>query len=168
MNLDVKAIESWLRQDNEQTLKTLWSRADAVRMENVGNEVHLRGLLEISNHCVRRCAYCGLAADNKEIARYRMNADEIFACAEEAASYGYGTVVMQAGEDYGIKSQWLADIIKRIKTELLLAVTLSMGERSYEELKLWKDAGADRYLLRFETSDRTLYNLIHPPGTKAF
>ena len=163
MNLDVRAIESWLRQDNEQTLETLWSQADAVRTENVGNEVHLRGLIEISNHCVRRCAYCGLAADNKEITRYRMNADEIFACAEEAAGYGYGTVVMQAGEDYGIESQWLADIIKRIKTELPLAVTLSMGERPYGELKLWKDAGADRYLLRFETSDSTLYDLIHPP-----
>jgi biotin synthase len=163
MNLDVEIIESWLRQDNEQELETLWSQADAVRMENVGNEVHLRGLIEISNHCVRRCAYCGLAADNKDITRYRMRADEIVACAEEAASYGYGTVVMQAGEDYGIEALWLAEVVGRIKQSLPLAVTLSLGERPCEELKLWKDAGADRYLLRFETSDSTLYDLIHPP-----
>ncbi|MCI0498715.1 MAG: [FeFe] hydrogenase H-cluster radical SAM maturase HydE, partial [Planctomycetales bacterium] len=117
----------------------------------------------ISNFCVRRCAYCGLASDNQKMVRYRMSADEIFACAEEAAGYGYGTAVMQAGEDYGIESRWLVDIIKRIKERLPLAVTLSMGERPLDDLKVWKQAGADRYLLRFETSDKALYDLIHPP-----
>ena len=162
-DITIEQIESWLRETDEKKLEQLWGAADAVRQENVGDAVHLRGLIEISNHCVRRCAYCGLAADNKEMSRYRMTADEIFACAQEAASYGYGTVVMQAGEDYGIKSQWLADIVKRIKAELPLAVTLSMGERPFEDLRLWRKAGADRYLLRFETSDTKLYALIHPP-----
>jgi biotin synthase len=161
-DITIQQIKDWLRQSDPQKLEPLWAAADAVRKENVGDAVHLRGLIEISNHCVRRCAYCGLAADNKNMTRYRMSADEIFACAEEAAGYGYGTVVMQAGEDYGITTQWLADIVKRIKTELLLAVTLSMGERPYEDLKLWRNAGADRYLLRFETSDSKLYELIHP------
>ncbi|MHC4552599.1 MAG: biotin synthase BioB, partial [Planctomycetota bacterium] len=156
-DISVEEIEAWLRETDEQKLETLWAAADAVRTENVGDEVHLRGLIEASNFCVRQCAYCGLAADNKNMSRYRMNADEIYACAEEAASYGYGTVVMQAGEDYGIKSQWLADIVKRIKNNLPLAVTLSMGERPLEDLKLWRDAGANRYLLRFETSDSELY-----------
>lgn len=162
-NITTEQIEHWLRQSDPQQLQTLWDAADAVRKENVGDAVHLRGLIEISNHCVRRCAYCGLAADNKDMTRYRMNADEIVACAKEAASYGYGTVVMQAGEDYGLKTQWLADIIRRIKTELPLAVTLSMGERPFEDLKCWRQAGADRYLLRFETSDSKLYEMIHPP-----
>lgn len=162
-NITIQQIESWLREQNPQKLEQLWTAADESRKKNVGDAVHLRGLLEISNYCVRHCAYCGLAADNKEMTRYRMNADEIFACAKEAQSYGYGTVVMQAGEDYGIESQWLADVIKRIKTELPLAVTLSMGERPFEDLQLWRNAGADRYLLRFETSDTKLYELIHPP-----
>ena len=162
-DLTIQQIESWLRENDSQKLEQLWADADATRKENVGNAVHLRGLIEISNYCVRRCTYCGLMADNKKIIRYRMNADEIFACAKEAERYGYGTVVMQAGEDYGIGSQWLADIIKRIKTELTLAVTLSMGERPLKDLQLWRNAGADRYLLRFETSDTKLYELIHPP-----
>ncbi|MHC5083667.1 MAG: [FeFe] hydrogenase H-cluster radical SAM maturase HydE [Planctomycetota bacterium] len=162
-NIPINEIEQWLRETDEQKLEELWQAADAVRQENVGDEVHLRGLIEASNYCVRQCTYCGLAADNKDMSRYRMNADEIFACAQEAASYGYGTVVMQAGEDYGIKTAWLADIVRRIKSELPLAVTLSMGERPLEDLRTWRDAGADRYLLRFETSDTELYKLIHPP-----
>ena len=161
-NLTIEEIESWLRETDEQKLEELWAAADAVRKEYVGDEVHLRGLIEVSNYCVRRCAYCGLGADNKNLSRYRMNADEIYACAQEAADYGYGTVVMQAGEDYGIKTDWLADIVKRIKDTLPLAVTLSMGERPVEDLKCWRDAGANRYLLRFETSDTELYKLIHP------
>ncbi len=165
-DISIEQIEMWLRETDEQKLETLWDAANTLRKEHVGDEVHLRGLIEISNYCVRQCAYCGLAAGNKNTTRYRMNADEIYACAEEAASYGYGTVVMQAGEDYGIKTDWLADIVKRIKENLPLAVTLSMGERPFDDLKTWRDAGADRYLLRFETSDSHLYKLIHPPLPK--
>lgn len=161
-DISIEDIEMWLRETDEQKLETLWDAADAVRKENVGDAVHLRGLIEVSNYCVRRCAYCGLAAGSKDVSRYRMTADEIVACTEEAAGYGYGTVVMQAGEDYGIKTDWLADIVARIKENLPLAVTLSMGERPYDDLKAWRNAGADRYLLRFETSDSQLYKLIHP------
>jgi biotin synthase len=164
-DMTIQQIECWLRETDEQKLEQLWAAADAVRKEHVGDAVHLRGLIEASNYCVRQCIYCGLAADNKDMTRYRMNADEIFACAEEAAGYGYGTVVMQAGEDYGIEAGWLANLVKRIK-KLPLAVTLSMGERPLEDLQLWRDAGADRYLLRFETSDTKLYKLIHPPLPK--
>ena len=164
--ISTEEIEQWLRETDAQKLETLWETADAVRQKTVGDAVHLRGLIEVSNYCVRRCAYCGLAADNKKTSRYRMTADEIYACAEEAADYGYGTVVMQAGEDYGIETQWLADIVKRIKDTLPLAVTLSLGERPYEDLKRWRQAGANRYLLRFETSDSNLYKLIHPPLPK--
>lgn len=162
-DLAIEQIEDWLRESNEQKLERLWTATDAVRKKHVGDGVHLRGLIEISNHCVRRCAYCGLAADNQGMSRYRMSAEEILNCAREVAEYGYGTVVMQAGEDYGIETQWLAKIIGRIKETLPLAVTLSMGERPYEDLQCWRKAGADRYLLRFETSDIRLYERIHPP-----
>ncbi|MCE5184522.1 MAG: [FeFe] hydrogenase H-cluster radical SAM maturase HydE [Planctomycetaceae bacterium] len=163
---DRTEIEQWLRETDEQRLSQLWTAADAVRREHVGDAVHLRGLLEISNWCVRRCAYCGLSADNRQMQRYRMSADEILQCVHEAQAYGYGTVVMQAGEDYGITTEWLAQIVRRIKAETPLAVTLSMGERPHEDLQTWRHAGADRYLLRFETSDRKLYETIHPsrPG----
>lgn len=156
-------ILAWLREDDEDRLTNLWHAADDMRRMTVGDDVHFRGLIEISNHCVRQCGYCGLAVTNTGVQRYRMTAEEILGSAREAASYGYGTVVMQAGEDYGITAEWLADVVRRIKSEVGLAVTLSMGERPLDDLRLWKQAGADRYLLRFETSDLDLYNQIHPP-----
>jgi len=158
-----REILDWLRVEDERRLDELWRRAAEVRRLHVGDEVHLRGLIEFSNHCVRRCAYCGLRAGNRRIERYRMTADEILDCARQAVAYGYGTVVLQSGEDPGTQAEWLADVIRRIKAETALAVTLSLGERKDDELALWRKAGADRYLLRFETSNRRLYERIHPP-----
>ena len=159
-------ILGWLREANEAGLEDLWRQADAVRRQYVGDAVHLRGLIEISNHCVRQCGYCGLRAGNTGLDRYRMTAEEILGCVRLARQYGYGTVVLQAGEDYGISTEWLSGVIRRIKAETSLAVTLSLGERPERDLAAWREAGADRYLLRFETSDPELYALIHPslPG----
>jgi biotin synthase len=156
-------IIAWLREESPERLESLWRRADAARRQGVGDEVHLRGLLEISSHCVRECLYCGLRASHRDLPRYRMTEGEVLDGARQAAAYGYGTVVLQSGEDYGIGAEWLAAIIRRIKAETPLAVTLSLGERPASDLGLWREAGADRYLLRFETSNRTLYDRIHPP-----
>jgi len=163
LNMDVREMERWLREEDESRLEALWRAADDTRRENVGDEVHLRGLVEISSFCIRRCAYCGLRAEHRNLQRYRMSSDEILACAREARAYGYGTTVLQSGEDYGITREWLADVVREIKAQTALAVTLSLGERPDEDLTAWREAGADRYLLRFETSDRELYDRIHPP-----
>lgn len=156
-------IIQWLKAEDAQKLQELWDAADRVRLENVGDEVHLRGLVEISNYCRRRCGYCGLRADHAEIGRYRMSVDEILECAHQAVEFGYGTIVMQAGEDPALSGEWISDLISRIKADTPLAITLSLGERSESELAAWRDAGADRYLLRFETSNRELFDHIHPP-----
>jgi len=91
-----------------------------------------------------------------------MSADEIVACAAQARDFGYGTVVLQSGEDWGMSTEWMCDVIRRIKAETGRAVTLSVGERNDDEFAAWRDAGADRYLLRFETSNPELYARIHP------
>jgi len=158
-----KEIVSWLRSTDATGLEWLWQQADQVRRRNVGDEVHLRGLIEISNYCVRSCGYCGLRLDNRELQRYRMTEEEIMACVHEGVAYGYGSVVLQSGEDYGISTEWISALVRRIKQQTPLAVTLSFGEREDAELAAWKEAGADRYLLRFETSNRELYDRIHPP-----
>lgn len=155
-------ILAWLHESSPDRLCSLYSRADAVRQENVGAAVHLRGLVEISNHCVRQCMYCGLRLGNRALTRYRMTQEEILDCARQAAKLGYGTVVMQAGEDRVLTAEWIAQTVRRIKQETALAVTLSLGERAEDELRLWRTAGADRYLLRFETSDQKLFTAIHP------
>lgn len=163
MELNREEIVGLLRETSEARLSDLWRRADTARQRNVGGEVYLRGLIELSNYCVRLCAYCGLRAANSGITRYRMSADEVLQCARLAVSFGYGTVVLQSGEDPGLTRDGVADIVRRIKAETPLAVTLSLGERADEELLAWKQAGADRYLLRFETSNQELYDRIHPP-----
>lgn len=154
-------ILRWLREEDPAALDKLFAQADAVRAEQVGDEVHLRGLIEISSYCGRLCHYCGLRAERK-IERYRMSSKEILAAARQAQELGFGSVVLQAGEDFGLQGQWLADVIRAIKAETPLAITLSLSERLPAELHLWKHAGADRYLLRFETSDPGLYARIHP------
>jgi biotin synthase len=112
---------------------------------------------------VRQCAYCGIRAGNHDLERYRMSAAEILECAREAVGRGYGTVVIQAGEDPGLTREGVAEVIRWVKRETPLAVTLSLGERSLDDLRTWREAGADRYLLRFETSNRALYDRLHPP-----
>ncbi|HET6474779.1 MAG TPA: [FeFe] hydrogenase H-cluster radical SAM maturase HydE, partial [Thermoleophilia bacterium] len=162
-----EAIEHWLRETDEARLEALWAAADEARRRCVGNAVHLRGLVEVSNYCVRGCTYCGIRAANRGIERYRMSADVVLGCARKAVDFGYGTLVMQAGEDYGIERDWMADVLRRIRSETTIsAITLSLGERPEEDLAAWREAGADRYLLRFETSDDELYRHIHPdlPG----
>ena len=140
----------------------LYKDADQVRREAVGDAVFLRGLVEISNHCRRRCAYCGVHA-GRALTRYRLDREEILAAARQAAAFGYGTVVLQAGEDMALGRDWIAELVRTIQSETGQAVTLSLGERERADYAAWREAGADRYLLRFETSDPELLRRIHPP-----
>ncbi|MDP8225786.1 MAG: [FeFe] hydrogenase H-cluster radical SAM maturase HydE [Candidatus Lernaella stagnicola] len=158
-----EAVETWLRETDPEQLALLWAAADRTRREWVGDDVHLRGLVEISNYCVRECAYCGIRGPNRGLSRYRMTAAEILDAAGQAREFGYGTVVLQSGEDYGIETAWLAEIIRQMKAKTGLAVTLSLGERPEADWAAWREVGADRYLLKFETSDEELYGRIHPP-----
>lgn len=160
--MNLSEIKNWLLEQNPDKLAQLWEVADKIRQKSVGDEVHLRGLIEISNYCVRQCAYCGINAENLRVDRYRMTEEEIMKCANKAHEFGYGTVVLQAGEDYSLTRDFIANVVKQIKANTPLAVTLSLGERPFEDLQVWKNTGADRYLLRFETSDSALYNFIHP------
>lgn len=139
----------------------LFSLADKTRKEYVGDEVHLRGLIEFSNICKRQCKYCGLRSEDKYIDRYRISKDDIISYAEHAANMGYKTIVLQSGEDEYYNTDLMCEIIEGIK-KLGVALTLSIGEKTYEEYKAFKDAGADRYLIRIETTDRNLYKQMHP------
>lgn len=161
--LESNGILGWLLESDPERLEELWLAADEVRHATVGDEVHLRGLVEISNHCRRQCAYCGIRAGNHRLPRYRMQPDQVVASARLAKELDYGTVVLQAGEDPGLSKKWVTDVVRRIKEETGLAVTLSLGERDPEELAAWREAGADRYLLKFETSDPALFRQIYPP-----
>ena len=112
----------------------LFSLADKIRKENVGDEVHLRGLIEFSNICKCSCKYCGLRSPNKEVQRYRILKDELLEYAKNAVNMGYKTLVLQSGEDEFYTTETMVEIIKEIK-KLDVALTLSIGERSYEDYK---------------------------------
>jgi biotin synthase len=150
-----------LRCDDRES-KQLYAAADEARARVVGDEVHLRALIEFSNHCRRNCSYCGLRRGHRALERYRMTPEEIIACAVGAARLGYGTVVLQSGEDPWYTGALLAEIVRGIKRKTEIAVTLSIGERSEDEYRRLKEAGADRFLLRIETSSPTLYRKLHP------
>lgn len=142
----------------------LFNLANETRKKYVGKEVHLRGLIEFSNICKRQCLYCGLRAQNKTLERYRILKDEILLYAKNAKAMGYQTLVLQSGEDDFYSADYLVEIIKEIK-KLDVALALSIGEKSFEEFKAFKEAGADRYLIRIETTDENLYQKMHPKAS---
>ena len=146
---------------NDNINNELFLAADEVRRIFIGDEVHLRGLIEFSNICKCNCKYCGLRKDNDKLARFRITPEEILDFARKAVSYGFKTIVMQSGEDSYYKADILANLLKEIK-KLDVAITLSIGERLFEDYKAFKEAGADRYLLRIETTDKKLYEQMHP------
>lgn len=158
---DKAAIVTLLEAQGEE-LEELYRAADAVRAAHYGDQVHLRGIIEFSNYCRRSCCYCGIRRGNSTVERYRMEPRDIVRQARIAAEQGCGTVVLQSGEDPWYTADKLGDIIACIKREAAVAVTLSIGERSREELLVLRQAGADRFLLRFETSHRPLFVDLHP------
>ena len=144
-----------------EELDYLLEKADQKREEICGDEVHLRAIIEFSSYCKQNCYYCGLRKDNQKLKRYQLEKEEIIKTAQMAADLGYQTVVLQSGEDEYPAAE-VAEIITEIKNTTEMAITLSLGERDFAAYKLWRDAGADRYLLKHEIADRVLYEKYHP------
>ena len=156
-NLTFDEVVVLLRSNDDNLFKA----ANKVREQFKGNEVHLRGLIEFTNICKSSCKYCGLRSENRIIDRYRLSKEEIISLARHGAEGGYKTIVLQGGEDAFFSADLISEIIREIKKNDI-ALTLSIGERSFEDYKQFKEAGADRYLIRIETTDKTLYSTLHP------
>lgn len=152
---------TFLNADVEES-KALFQAADRVRRQALGDEVHFRGIIEFSNHCMKNCLYCGLMRDNRALARYRLKPEEIIEGARETARLGCRTLVLQSGEDSFYSADALGELIIRIKEELDLAITLSLGDRTKKDYSTLKKAGADRYLLKHETCDADLFSYLRP------
>jgi biotin synthase len=140
----------------------LFRAADVVRRSEVGDEVLLRGIIEFSNVCERDCLYCGLRRSNLRLRRYRMTEDEILATARDIRSAGVGTVVLQSGEDSFFTAEKLGRLIAAIWEATGLVVTLSVGERSPDAYRTFREAGSGRYLLKYETASPDLYRRLRP------
>lgn len=141
----------------------LHTLADEVRREIYGEDVYIRGLIEISNYCKNNCYYCGIRRGNKSAVRYRLTKDDILACCEEGYKLGFRTFVMQGGEDPYYTDDVMCGIVSAVRERYSdCAITLSLGERSYESYLALYNAGANRYLLRHETANAEHYGKLHP------
>lgn len=142
-------------------IAAIFTHADQIRKKYLGDEIHLRGIIKFSNYCTSNCIYCSLREDNFTLRRYRMSPDEILESAKILCNNGIKTIILQSGEDGFYDTDIISYIIYSIKREHDVALTLSIGERGFEEYKAWKIAGADRYILRYETTDAGLYSHFH-------
>ncbi len=152
-----------LIKNRDKCSEYLFQNATQVREEIYGNVIYIRGLIEFTNYCKNDCLYCGIRRSNILAERYRLTKEEIVSCAEEGYQLGFRTFVLQGGEDQYYSDGILTDIIRGIKTKYPdCAITLSLGERSFESYLALKNAGADRYLLRHETATKSHYEKLHP------
>ncbi len=148
---------------NPETASLLAALALVEKQKVYGNDIFVRGLIEVSNICKNDCLYCGIRGSNKNCDRYRLTAAEILECCDEGYGLGFRTFVMQGGEDGSFSDDFLVPLMGEIKNRHPdCAVTLSLGERSRESYRRLREAGADRYLLRHETADATHYASLHP------
>jgi biotin synthase len=159
---DKADVEYALSLQDQTQMTELFAFADEIRQRHVGNGILLRGIVEFSNRCDNTCKYCGLNKTNAALPRYTLTDSQIFNCIEQVANAGIGTVVLQSGEQAELDANWFAGLIREIKTRFDIAITLSVGERQFDDYALWKEAGADRYLLKIETTNRRLYQNLHP------
>lgn len=148
---------------NEDNKQYLIDKAHDISLKYYNNKVYMRGLIEFTNYCKRNCRYCGIRCENSNVERYRLSLLEIMTCVDLGYDLGYRTFVLQGGEDPYFTDEKMIEIIKKIKDKYPdCAITLSIGERSYESYKAMYNAGADRYLLRHETANKRLYEELHP------
>ena len=161
--LNKEEFTALLDNNTIQLREQLAAAADKVRREHFGNKVFIRGLIEFSNYCKNDCYYCGIRRSNQNAERYRLSKENILSCCREGYELGFRTFVLQSGEDLYYTTERMADIVSSIHEAYPdCAITLSLGERSYESYKLLFDAGADRYLLRHETAGKEHYEQLHP------
>ncbi|NLK86522.1 MAG: [FeFe] hydrogenase H-cluster radical SAM maturase HydE [Clostridiaceae bacterium] len=148
---------------NNELSEYLFEKARSIRIRNYGHDVYIRGLIELSNYCKNDCLYCGIRRSNSTAQRYRLTKEEILECCNTGYGLGFRTFVLQGGEDGHYTVDKMTDLIRSIKAAFPdCAVTLSIGERSYDAYKAFFDAGADRYLLRHETANPQHYSRLHP------
>jgi len=160
--LSKEEIIAYLGEKDPDQVIQLYLEADRVREDFMGDEVHIRGIIEFSNYCERDCLYCGLRKSNNQLIRYRMTTEEIFLAARLARGLNFKTVVLQSGEDPSYSVEEICSLVRRIKANLNMAITLCIGERSFEDYERFRKAGADRYLLKFETSNPSLFRRLKP------
>lgn len=163
--------EEWIQLIKRRTPKLaqyIFEKARKIRQAYYGTDVYIRGLIEFTNYCKNDCYYCGIRRSNSRAHRYRLSEEQILRCCHQGYTLGFRTFVLQGGEDGYFTDERMVSLVKEIRKNYPdCAITLSIGERSYDSYLALFEAGADRYLLRHETWDEKHYRLLHPPALSA-
>ena len=163
--------EEWIQLIEGRTPKLaqyIFEKARKIRQAYYGTDVYIRGLIEFTNYCKNDCYYCGIRRSNSRAHRYRLSEEQILRCCHQGYTLGFRTFVLQGGEDGYFTDERMVSLVKEIRKNYPdCAITLSIGERSYDSYLALFEAGADRYLLRHETWDEKHYRLLHPPALSA-
>lgn len=159
MTMRLQTVKDLLAGRDDPALMT---EARTIQEQVFGRDIYLRGIVEFSSVCCKKCLYCGLRAPNKHAVRYRLPLERILDAALLAHELGLGTVVLQSGDDYSYTADDICSLVETIKSESPLAVTLSLGDRPLEEMARFRDSGADRYLIKLETTHPGLYARFRP------
>ena len=163
-NVSDDALFSVRSSDDEKFREYLFEKARSRAVEIFGNKIYTRGLIEFTNYCKNDCLYCGIRRSNKNALRYRLTKDEILECCAEGYELGFRTFVLQGGEDPFYTDELICEIVREIRSGFPdCAITLSIGEKPRESYAAYREAGADRYLLRHETINPKHYSRLHPP-----
>lgn len=162
-HLDAQDFKSLLQSNDAGDWVFLRSEARKAAISVFGNTVHVRGLVEVSNHCRNNCLYCGIRAGNTALVRYRLGKDDILECCRSGYALGFRTFVLQGGEDPRQTDDWVEDVVRTIRASFPdCAITLSLGEKPALSYRRFRAAGADRYLLRHESFNKDHYSRLHP------
>ena len=163
--------EEWIQLIKGRTpelAQYIFEKARKIQQAYYGTDVYIRGLIEFTNYCKNDCYYCGIRRSNSRAHRYRLSEEQILRCCQQGYILGFRTFVLQGGEDGYFTDERIVNLVKEIRKNYPdCAITLSIGERSYDSYLALFEAGADRYLLRHETWDEEHYRLLHPPALSA-
>ena len=161
--ISLELLDYILHRATEEEREILFSKAREISQAVFGKTVYLRGLIEFTNYCKNDCYYCGIRLSNKNASRYRLTREEILSCCDKGEELGFRTFVLQGGEDPYYTDDRICELVRAIKEKHpTCAVTLSIGEKSYESYQRYFEAGAERYLLRHETANEEHYAMLHP------
>lgn len=144
---------------------SLHELAAAETGKHFGKKVFVRAVVEISNHCRENCHYCGMRRDNRDLARFRARHEQLAEMLIHHRPASITDVNIQAGEDPVAVREIAIPLIKALRRETNLGISVCLGTLSPQLDDELQAAGASIFILKFECANPAQYELLEAPGT---